>query len=179
MIAISIKQPWAGLVAAGLKTVENRSWNTIDRGSVLIHASGDPIWTLPDPKYLPNGALPVLSDWFDCMDWRGSHTYQHDGQYWRKGDDGRVYFSGGREAEPEFRWIDSMMRRIAGGNPACPSQAIIGSVEIIDVRENYDNIWAEKGCFHWVLGNAKTLEKPIIHVMGKLRLWEYQGRVEL
>lgn len=38
-VAISVKQPWAGLIVAGLKTVEVRTWPTRRRGSVLIHAS--------------------------------------------------------------------------------------------------------------------------------------------
>jgi ASCH domain len=39
MRALSIKQPWAGLIAAGIKDIENRSWRTRYRGGVLIHAS--------------------------------------------------------------------------------------------------------------------------------------------
>lgn len=36
--ALSIKQPWAWLIAAGHKDIENRSWNTNFRGKFLIHA---------------------------------------------------------------------------------------------------------------------------------------------
>lgn len=36
--AISIRQPWAWAIAAGLKDVENRSWRTSYRGPLLIHA---------------------------------------------------------------------------------------------------------------------------------------------
>ena len=39
LIAISIKQPWAALIVAGLKTVEVRTWPTRRRGRVLIHAA--------------------------------------------------------------------------------------------------------------------------------------------
>lgn len=39
MKAISIRQPWAGLIVAGQKTIENRSWNTSYRGEIAIHAS--------------------------------------------------------------------------------------------------------------------------------------------
>ena len=39
MKAISIRQPWAHLVVAGIKTIENRHWSTNYRGVVLIHAS--------------------------------------------------------------------------------------------------------------------------------------------
>jgi hypothetical protein len=38
MKALSIQQPWAGLVAAGLKDIENRTWSTRYRGPVLVHA---------------------------------------------------------------------------------------------------------------------------------------------
>lgn len=38
MKAISIRQPWANLIAHGLKDVENRTWKTKFRGTVLIHA---------------------------------------------------------------------------------------------------------------------------------------------
>lgn len=37
--AISIQQPWAWFIANGWKDVENRSWITKFRGTVLIHAS--------------------------------------------------------------------------------------------------------------------------------------------
>ena len=39
LVALSIKQPWAALLVAGVKTVEVRTWQTRRRGRVLIHAS--------------------------------------------------------------------------------------------------------------------------------------------
>jgi hypothetical protein len=36
---LSLKQPYAELVAAGRKTIETRTWNTNFRGKFLIHAS--------------------------------------------------------------------------------------------------------------------------------------------
>lgn len=39
MKAISIRQPWASLIVAGVKDIENRSWPTNYRGKVLVHAS--------------------------------------------------------------------------------------------------------------------------------------------
>lgn len=38
MKAITIKQPWATLIALGLKEFETRSWATKHRGSIAIHA---------------------------------------------------------------------------------------------------------------------------------------------
>ena len=40
--AISIKQPWAVLIAAGIKTIEIRTWPTKRRGPLLIHAAKVP-----------------------------------------------------------------------------------------------------------------------------------------
>jgi len=37
---ISIRAPWALLIADGHKTVENRSWSTPHRGALLIHLCG-------------------------------------------------------------------------------------------------------------------------------------------
>lgn len=37
--ALSIRQPWATMIALGYKPVENRTWATKYRGDLLIHAS--------------------------------------------------------------------------------------------------------------------------------------------
>lgn len=39
MKVITIKQPWATLIAKGLKQYEFRTWKTNYRGDILIHAS--------------------------------------------------------------------------------------------------------------------------------------------
>ena len=39
MKALSIRQPWAWLVANGYKDIENRSWRTHLRGRIWVHAS--------------------------------------------------------------------------------------------------------------------------------------------
>jgi hypothetical protein len=38
--ALSVKQPWAGLLVLGYKTIEVRRWSHRRRGPVLIHAAG-------------------------------------------------------------------------------------------------------------------------------------------
>lgn len=42
MKALSVKQPFAALIAAGIKKYETRSWATKYRGPLLIHASLTP-----------------------------------------------------------------------------------------------------------------------------------------
>lgn len=42
MKAISIKQPWASLIASGRKTIELRTWQVHYRGPLIICAGGSP-----------------------------------------------------------------------------------------------------------------------------------------
>jgi hypothetical protein len=39
MKALSIRQPWASLIVLGIKDIENRTWMTRERGTILVHAS--------------------------------------------------------------------------------------------------------------------------------------------
>lgn len=54
MRALSVKQPWASLIASGRKTVELRSWSTKYRGPVLILA-GSGIWRGTEHPIGPRG----------------------------------------------------------------------------------------------------------------------------
>lgn len=42
MKAISLKQPWANMIASGRKTIETRTWPTKYRGEILIVSSRKP-----------------------------------------------------------------------------------------------------------------------------------------
>lgn len=42
MKALSIKQPWAAGIAAGIKTIETRTWSTSYRGDLLLVSSASP-----------------------------------------------------------------------------------------------------------------------------------------
>jgi hypothetical protein len=58
--ALSLKQPWATLLAHGLKTVEVRRWPTRRRGPILIHAA-----RVPDER--PE-AWALLDDHLELLD---------------------------------------------------------------------------------------------------------------
>lgn len=40
MKVLSIRQPWALLVCLGIRTIENRTWDTVHRGEIAIHSGG-------------------------------------------------------------------------------------------------------------------------------------------
>lgn len=60
--ALSVKQPWAALILAGLKTIEVRRWPTARRGRIIIHAARVPdgrpeAWRHVTPDWLPLAQL--------------------------------------------------------------------------------------------------------------------------
>ncbi|WP_063842725.1 ASCH domain-containing protein [Sphaerimonospora mesophila] len=42
MKALTVRNPWAWAIAHGVKTIENRTWNTTYRGRLAIHAAARP-----------------------------------------------------------------------------------------------------------------------------------------
>lgn len=109
MKAISIRQPWAWLVAMGVKDIENRTWPTKHRGRTLIHAgqtmtrreyadvadfvrsinrsnliagSGAPPIILPEFENLERGGIIGTVDIHDCIlpERRVSHWHM-EGQH--------------------------------------------------------------------------------------------------
>lgn len=64
MRVLSVRQPWASLIASGRKTVELRSWSTKYRGPVLILA-GSSIWRGTDYPIGPRGVALCVVDLID------------------------------------------------------------------------------------------------------------------
>lgn len=104
MKALSIRQPWAWLVAHGHKDIENRTWQTKFRGRVLIHASkgmtraeyaeanefvfsseGIPpklFLELPDFNELQRGGIVGIATIIDCVPpARGKSPWHIDGAF--------------------------------------------------------------------------------------------------
>jgi ASCH domain len=48
MRALSVRQPWAELIASGRKDVEVRSWHTLHRGPLLICSGAGPLRRPPE-----------------------------------------------------------------------------------------------------------------------------------
>lgn len=48
MKALTIKQPWASLIAHDIKDIENRTWKTNFRGRIYIHASAKSVGKMKD-----------------------------------------------------------------------------------------------------------------------------------
>ena len=59
MKALSVKQPWANLIALGQKSIETRTWATDYRGELLIVSS-------KHPKIEPAGFAIAVAQLVDC-----------------------------------------------------------------------------------------------------------------
>jgi hypothetical protein len=99
MNLLSIKQPWAWLIANGYKDVENRTWATAYRGPLAIHASGGmtiaeyqncrdfaldiapEIPDFPERQMLQRGGIVAFARLADCTRFPLSGSKWHNGGY--------------------------------------------------------------------------------------------------
>jgi hypothetical protein len=85
--ALSLKQPWAALLAHGLKTVEVRQWPTARRGRVLIHAAKvsderPEAWAQVPAELRPAallvGGIVGAGDLLGCVAYRSAPAFEQD-----------------------------------------------------------------------------------------------------
>jgi hypothetical protein len=85
--ALSLKQPWAALLAHGLKTIEIRKWKPTRRGRILIHAARVPddrpeAWRLVPDHMLEtarrNGGIIGAGDLVDYLVYRKPEQFAAD-----------------------------------------------------------------------------------------------------
>jgi hypothetical protein len=79
MKALSIKQPWANMIASGEKTIETRTWQTKHRGRLLIVSS-------KEPNIAPAGYALAVVELVDCrpmsvLDEAHARCDKYDGAY--------------------------------------------------------------------------------------------------
>ena len=143
MKALSIKQPWAILIAFGLKDIENRTWKTHFRGKIYIHACGKPI------------NREKLYDVLDEKQWDFVFDQPKDFNA------DNVYYSA---IIGEVEIIDCVVN-----HPSIWAE----KTPVIGKTVEGDPLYSGKPIFNWVLSNAKLYDKPILNVKGKLSFWEY------
>lgn len=90
MKAISVKQPWANLIASGEKSIETRTWHTDYRGPLLIVSSRI-------PPIAPAGFGLAVADLIEC-------------RLMTKADEAAARCA---LYEGAFAWVFSRVRRIA------------------------------------------------------------------
>ena len=139
MKALSLWEPWASLMAVGVKTIETRSFPTNYRGELAIHASkrftreqretlrSDPFWrsTPPLESIVTNlGHILCIVDLYDCkpteylieyglpVSLEGKNTYEYEfGNY----EPGR------------WGWLTKDVRRLARPLPVVGRQGLFNA----------------------------------------------------
>ena len=164
MNTLSIKQPMATLVCAGVKDVENRTWATNYRGKLLIHASGN-------ARFMPIGE-EVPEKWYNSYIGHRDSGNMDDVEllYYKLFYDKIYPFYGVED------WQGFLDKYAVDGRKMEPffiSHAIIGEVEITDIVSDSQSLWAISGCEHWILKNPVLYDRPIISVQGKRGIWNF------
>jgi hypothetical protein len=148
--ALTVRQPWASLIAAGVKTIETRSWSTAYRGPIAVHAGKAGVaepWSVPGlaaavdalPQPLPMGAVVAVADLVDVLP-MVTRPVVFDHLFVRR--DGALFVW--READRPNRPRSFTDQRPFGGFAA--------------------------GRFAWLLENVRPLEQPL-PTRGRQSLW--------
>jgi len=174
MKVLSVKQPFAAMLCAGLKDVENRTWTTDFRGRLLIHASGD-AYAWPDFDLLPK---PVQTAIKACIDsdgtWHPERADSHVKAYKAMYDIAINFYD---IADGDFSTPDELNKLIkaAAKKRGCCmlAQAIIGEADLYEVALDSRSPFAEEGCYHWCFKNPVLYKHPVLNILGHLRLWNY------
>lgn len=133
MKALTLRQPWATLVAVGAKTIETRSWGTRYRGPVVIHAAKTfsrpevaltleaPFSTvLRDhinyPRDLPLGAVIAVVDLVDVVRMDASEPSECPGLQGRELGEHEAAF--GFYSPERFAWVLDIARPLREPVPA-------------------------------------------------------------
>jgi hypothetical protein len=166
MKTLSIRQPYASLICRGIKTIENRTWDTTYRGKLLIHASGKPLaW--PAFNFLPRDFVKGYQKYY------GTPVKTMPREYVAFDKWILELCSFYHLDNPSFNQPKDMKECAKKYGCALPVQVIVGEADLVDVIRNSKEVFAVPNSYHWVMANPVLYKKPIMNVMGKLKLWEY------
>lgn len=151
--AISIKQPWAYLICAGIKDVENRTWPLPKKYKgerIFIHASGK---TDKEPYML------FSDDQINCI---GDHRIM--------------------DVIGSYGMTSAIIGHVDIVDCVINYDSIWAEQSDMFRRTHSAGIVSNPPIYNWVLANPVLFDKPILNVKGKLSFWdcsEYLIQTEL
>jgi hypothetical protein len=158
MIAISVKQPWAYLLCAGIKGIENRTWKLPEKykgQKVLIHASAktdkEPYMLFDDAQIdaIGNDIMDVVASYHNTSAIIGS-----------------IVFSDCVINHPSI-WAEKT-------EVDCTNPIKCGSWNTDSCQDGCINHYGlKKPIYNWVCEDPILFDKPILNVKGKLSFWDY------
>jgi activating signal cointegrator 1 len=137
MQALTLHQPWATLMALGLKKIETRGWGTLYRGPLAItaaavvpayakfefkenpsmrHYLGENLGIV-EPKQLrelPLGAVVAVVDLVDCFSTNADPNYSKRGRetFEKLPKPGTMEYDFGNYARNRYAWITTHLRAV-------------------------------------------------------------------
>ena len=146
MKVLSIKQPWAYLIASGIKDIENRTWKCPEKyigKRVLIHASAKPV---------SNGKC--ISHFLN------EEQYRH------------IAFTTHPNKQLDTCFLKHYNSAIIGSVEivAC----VVNHPSIWAEKTNLPEQLSNECVWNWVLANPILFDEPILDVKGKLGFWNYE-----
>lgn len=144
MKALSIKQPWASLIAHGIKDIENRTWKTHFRGRIYIHSAA---------KSMFNNSVKQNYEGFKQLGFFESMIEDANNKLFGFMNHQDLNITSAIIGEVDI--VDCVVNHpsIWAEKTHCP----------------YSHL---KPIYNWVLANPVLYEKPIVNVKGKLSFWE-------
>ncbi len=148
MKVISLRQPWAYLLCAGLKGIENRTWKLPEKYKgerVLIHASAK-----FDIRHRNMSQLFTPEQWAYLL------------------PDAQAYMSHG------LWWISSIIGSVRLVDCVINHPSIWAEKEFLEdwASKNIPGKYS-KPIYNWVVEDAILFAKPILNVKGRLNFWDY------
>jgi len=176
---LSVSNPWATYICAGLKDVENRNWSTKHRGRLLIHVpASEKGWAWPDDRYLPSSWQKEYDEWVAIKNKPADSLPAGKGalKFWNLFLAMLGFYGVGVPRTKEE--MAAMEAKVDEKGFFMPSGAIIGECTVVGCvkKGECESEWCQDAganTHHWVLENPILYEKPIKNVAGKQRLWDF------
>lgn len=155
MKVLSVKNPWAYLIVHGIVDVTNQIWETDCRGKIMIHVFGNELVELPI-NLIPKNIVKEANN---------LSRLKQAGKNFKMSDLCQKYV--------DFIKICDDFYDLKKEN-YMKSNRIIGIVELVEVKKEYDSLFSEKGKYHWILKNPEIFKIPIENIEKQSRLWDYE-----
>jgi hypothetical protein len=171
MKTLSVRNPYALLLCAGIKDVENRGYSTKHRGPLLIHATGVGCSWLNSsdmPRGLKRRIRQAADDDIDKSLW-DKDVAAFDMIIRRCVSHYHLPDDMDEVKDPKQALVDALKKY----GPPFPEGSIIGQVDLIDIVTDSKSEWALPYKKHWIIENPILFDTPIKNVKGRLNLWDF------
>lgn len=171
MKVLTIQNPYGYLICYGIKDIENRSWKTKYRGSILIHTSSK---EFSDIFYFID-KLPLINFMYNIVYKKNYNAKSEYIDYINNDFILNDKYKNNNNILSEYKLLQDIYNKYLSKEKLIFRNSIIGKVNITDIIKNSNSKWAQENLYHWVLEKPLIFQKPILNIKGKLGLWNYNN----